>query len=548
MKSIRTKIIMAFATFAALFAGVLLIISIVSLKVLNERDSNQLLVHLGRESANSIDMMLSTTEHSVNNIYYYAYDQLEALYGKLYSENFRREYLDRIGQLALSEAKGNGKTDAVYFHLADDIKDEPYGFLFQKVEDGSFIALPPTDISRYEKDDFEHVGWYWLPKEAKEALWIGPYYGENLGFRMVSYVEPLYVYGRFAGVIGMDINIDLICDELQEITIYDSGSAMLFDMDENILYQKNHESGLEKKEFTESEAALLDAMHESLDTDAPVEYTAYEGEMKLYALRLVNGMTLCVAAPVDEINATQRTVLGYSIAASAVIFVIAMVVVLLMLNSFLRPLKELTAASGQLAEGNLDVRLEYQGDDEIGQLSKTFGIMAGSLKRYFDHFHSLAYTDSLTGLNNKAAFSMTKEVIESEIQMGRASFSVIVMDVNNLKLINDSIGHEMGDLLLQHVALCLRKAFVGFPLYRIGGDEFCSIINNNDPQELIDRLQSITADMSKKDFDTFHTSYQVAAGSAVYLKGTDQSFDEVFIRADQAMYENKRMLKERESK
>ena len=59
--------------------------------------------------------------------------------------------------------------------------------------------------------------------------------------------------------------------------------------------------------------------------------------------------------------------------------------------------------------------------------------MSTSLKRYYDHFHNLAYTDAMTGLNNKAAFETTKEVIESEVKMNRASFTIIVMDVNNLK-------------------------------------------------------------------------------------------------------------------
>ena len=121
---------------------------------------------------------------------------------------------------------------------------------------------------------------------------------------------------------------------------------------------------------------------------------------------------------------------------------------------------------------------------------------------------------------------------------------VVGMDVNNLKTINDSIGHEKGDMLLKHCAQCMRKIFVGFPLYRIGGDEFCSIINNSiEPDLLIARLQEAAAEMSAQDFDTFKVSYQIAAGSAVYDRGTDTSFHDVFNRADQAMYENKKKIK-----
>ena len=256
-------------------------------------------------------------------------------------------------------------------------------------------------------------------------------------------------------------------------------------------------------------------------------------------------MTLCVTAPLKEINASRQMLLFFSISFSIMLALTAFAFTYFIIRSFLKPLNELTAASKKLADGNFDVTLSYNSDDEVGQLSQTFSTMSASLKRYYDHFHNLAYTDSMTGLNNKAAFETTKEVIESEVKLNRAAFTIIVMDVNNLKTINDMIGHEKGDLLLKHVTQCMRETFVGFPLYRIGGDEFCTIINGADAQYLIAKLQTITAKRSEEDFEIFQCSYQIAAGDATYVKKRDKSFDDVFNRADKAMYENKKMLKEK---
>ena len=89
----------------------------------------------------------------------------------------------------------------------------------------------------------------------------------------------------------------------------------------------------------------------------------------------------------------------------------------------------------------------------------------------------------------------------------------------------------------------MREIFVGYPLYRIGGDEFCTIVNEPNPKVLIENLQSVTAKRSEEDYATFQCAYQIAAGSAVYNKDTDTCFDDVFNRADKAMYENKKMLK-----
>ena len=546
VKSIQSKIIFVVIAFSVFIATALTTISVAALNLLNRRDSNLLLEHLGRESAINIDKMLTDTEHSVRNIYYYAYDQLEQLFGKLFSASFREDYMQKVSQLAISEAKNNDYIRVFYYRLTDAIKDEPKGFAFEKSADNkSFAPIPLIDFSLYSKDDIARVGWYYLPQEAKEGVWIGPYMNTNINIRMISYVEPVYVYGRFAGVIGMDIDIDVLCEELQEITVYNTGSAIMFDIEDNILYEREHASGLEKESFGTEEKAILKATHESLTSSHPVKYKVGSKTLKLYAVKLSNGMTLCINAPLSEINASRQNLLMFAICISFIISIVAIIIIDILIKSFLKPLHELTEASKSLSEGNFDVNLSYSKDDEIGCLSNTFSTMSASLKRYYDHFHNLAYTDAMTGLNNKAAFETAKDVIQSELKMKKAAFTIIVMDVNNLKTINDSIGHEKGDLLLKHVASCMRDTFVGFPLYRIGGDEFCTIINNADPQYLISKLQSVTAQKSEEDFATFRCSYQIAAGAAVFEKDKDKDFDSVFNRADKAMYENKRLLKER---
>ena len=145
---------------------------------MNERDSDQLLEHLGRENVSVIDAKLQNIEHSVNNVYYYANDQLEAFFGKLYGETFRRDYLDRIATLALSEAKGAENVRAFYYSLTTDIKEEPNGFYYElegDLDTDDFKKKPDIDLSSYTQDDVENVGWYYIPKKSKENEWIGPY-------------------------------------------------------------------------------------------------------------------------------------------------------------------------------------------------------------------------------------------------------------------------------------------------------------------------------------------------------------------------------------
>ena len=547
MKSIKTKIVTTMLTSVLSTTVLLLFISILSLNILNRNDSNLLLEYIARSNSTLINNSLESTEQNVDSISIYILEQLKGNLERFTEDTDWRKYcLDAVESLALSEVSGIKDVEAVYFRVANELGN-PAGFFYQYYEGtGKLEKRLLTDINLYDKDDITHVGWYYIPKEAKKALWLKPYDNYNLKKRIVSYEMPLYCEDTFVGIVGIDINVKVTSRNLANIRAYQTGGAVLFDQDDNIMYHKSHVRGLKRELFTEVQEAALKAAKESAETGFAVEYNNKQD--KMYAIRLQDGMTLCISAPLSEINASQRSVIAISLAGSVLILALILLITMLQINGFLKPLKELTRAAEKLAGGDMEVTFHAkhkpEDEDEIERLADTFETMASSLKRYFDHFHSLAYTDNMTGLNNKAAFDMTRDVIESEVLMGRASFTIIVMDVNNLKTINDSIGHEKGDELLIHCAHCMRETFVGFPLYRIGGDEFCAIINNHiEPERLITRLQETAASMSSRDMDTFHVAYQIAAGAAVYNKQSDTGFQDVFNRADAAMYENKKALK-----
>ncbi|MBQ9361746.1 MAG: hypothetical protein IJT96_11995 [Lachnospiraceae bacterium] len=131
MKSIRSKILGVVFVSVTFTALILLIICVVSMSVINERDSNMLLEHIGMEHATAIDMQLEGIEHSVDSIYYYAIDRLEENASRLNDEAFRTEYIDKIRELSLSEARNTESVKVVYFRLSTDIKEPPYGFIYQ---------------------------------------------------------------------------------------------------------------------------------------------------------------------------------------------------------------------------------------------------------------------------------------------------------------------------------------------------------------------------------------------------------------------------------
>lgn len=159
-----------------------------------------------------------------------------------------------------------------------------------------------------------------------------------------------------------------------------------------------------------------------------------------------------------------------------------------------------------------------------------------------DLIHSLALTDTLTGLYNRAAFAEhSKEYLENMIK--NSVLGVIQFDVNNLKTVNDTLGHEKGDYLLQLAAEGLQTSFSNRGnCYRMGGDEFLVILTGSDPQsdyEIgIRLLQTYCTTHNSQPSVEFHL--QIAHG---FVLGQNATLSEAIEEADILMYQNKRKLK-----
>ncbi len=155
----------------------------------------------------------------------------------------------------------------------------------------------------------------------------------------------------------------------------------------------------------------------------------------------------------------------------------------------------------------------------------------------------LSRTDSLTGLCNRRAFVETVEqnLVEFAISGGRAA--LIYVDLNNFKGINDTLGHNQGDAALQAAAnLMAESAGPGDLVGRIGGDEFAlwlRVSNAADAEERAARLAKLAAALSVYS-ENLPAPLGMAIGIAVFEPDSDEEIDELFARADHAMYAAKR--------
>jgi len=152
-----------------------------------------------------------------------------------------------------------------------------------------------------------------------------------------------------------------------------------------------------------------------------------------------------------------------------------------------------------------------------------------------------AYKDGLTGVKNKLAYLEALADLETALESGELTeYGVVVFDVNELKTINDTLGHEAGDEAIKSGCSIICHQFDHSPVFRIGGDEFVAILKGAD---YANREALITSFRKKISENQKNGDVVVASGLAVYDASTDSSYNDVFKRADEFMYEQKRALK-----
>ncbi len=158
----------------------------------------------------------------------------------------------------------------------------------------------------------------------------------------------------------------------------------------------------------------------------------------------------------------------------------------------------------------------------------------------------MAYTDSLTGVKSTHAYIEAEEQVDRRIANGEIEeFGVIVFDVNGLKNVNDTKGHDAGDLYIQQASRMICGVFKHSPVFRIGGDEFVVFLEGEDFKNRKILLATFETQIEE---NLRKGKVVVAYGLANFLPGRDNSYHRIFVRADHSMYDRKAVLKSMEIK
>lgn len=521
-----------------------LAISIISVRVIrnSEREASLNLLRLTCEQKQlQLDAYFDSIEQSVDTVVHFAEDQ----YNDNSDEEFT-EYVSSVRTLFQSVAHNANGVYTFYFRVDPDLGTTDQGFWYTKYDSYDFEEREFTDIKAYDEYDREHVGWYYSPKQKGYALWLDPYANKNLGgTMMISYVTPVYHEGTFIGVIGIDIDYSLLENRLKNIEAFKTGYAVLVNMDDEVIYHPELETG-----------TLVGSVSEDLKrsnligADSLIEFSYDNADKYACWANLENDMRLFLVVPTSEIDETWHNLIGYVVMFSIVILIIFIGLTTLIANHITKPLSDLTDIARRLDDGDYDVSFDYDRDDEIGVLTNTFHQLSDHLKIYIGDLSDRAYKDALTSVRNKGAFDVYLRKLEDRIanagEMGEPEFAICMFDCNNLKIMNDNYGHDKGDIYLKNACALICDIFAHSPVFRLGGDEFVTILEGDDYTNRLELCREFDrrVEESRDQASELWETIDIASGIAVYTPARDRGAAEVLKRADKRMYEDKARKKQ----
>ena len=307
------------------------------------------------------------------------------------------------------------------------------------------------------------------------------------------------------------------------------------------------------------------------NTEWGIDYTGslplLDSNKKPYAL-------LCVDVNISEIS---RLIRVHMIETLVIIFILGFFFTFNFLMwiriSVTNPIRLLEMAVGIFAKsshGQRDISLlkfnppELNTKNEVFYLSKAVTQMTQDIRDYVSEIvfaekkaaemqkqaaqmNELANKDALTGIRNKTAYDKEIKKLEYDLTTNKISaFGFGMIDLNFLKKINDTYGHEQGNIAIKKLCFLVCTTFDHSPVFRIGGDEFVVVLKGSDLENINSLVESFNKKLSELAEDDKLEPWEkvsAAIGIAFYDKKIDADVLNVFKRADQNMYECKKSMK-----
>lgn len=419
--------------------------------------------------------------------------------------------------------------------------------------------------------------WYLNTQQASREVWTFTIEAseDSEAYIGVSLNLPIYKPDKTSGtelqgVVGADFLIENISDYLEEIKFSPSGQIFVIERDGMLLGNSNGETIINRLpdgtaqrvniQDVQGEIAqniqpfLSDLSPTGLSETQTLNFTVNQQQhfLLLQPWQDEKGLdwVIILAVPASDFMGQIQTNTRNTIGLCLVALLISSLVGLKMARRIAAPIRQLRQHSQTISQGQLSFPRANQKQSfilEISELNQAFEHMAYWLKESFNQLNYRAHHDGLTGLLNREAF---RETLLQKLQQSspsqvhpemRTQKALLFLDLDYFKLINDSLGHLVGDRLLLAVSRRLQQHIRNHDvLARFGGDEFVLLLNAIAQQQDAEQISKRLIQTLQKPFliDGHEIYIDVSIG-IVIIKPETENADDLLRSADLALYRAK---------
>jgi diguanylate cyclase (GGDEF)-like protein len=430
---------------------------------------------------------------------------------------------------------------------------------FNTDSQGNRLGKPQIMEYKFQKEI-----WYTQAMESGEMSWVNPYaWEDNPQMISIAISRPIQdANGNIIGVIGVDLLSTKVSDFLKNIEISPHGEILIINRQGYLMASSGKElpfqviNGKSKNiKVKDSPDLLTRSIGIYLQSKFPNLSninSSYQGEffnnnqrqfirINPWNNQLGLDWLVVVIVPEKDFMDTIYKNMQYTITLCLLALVVAIAGGFLTSHYIIQPIIETIEAAESLSKGKWQQLLVISGSKELASLQKSFNRMAEQLHDYFAQLEHLAYHDFLTGLPNQRQFrSILSNKVNQKLEE-KNLFAVLFLDLDYFKLVNDSLGHLVGDLLLIQVAARLKQCVGSIDsVFRFGGDEFAIILNKLTAEtqaiEVADNIcQSLQKPFNLNDNEVFiNTSIGI-----VFNDFSSQTVDDLIRNSDLALYHAK---------
>ena len=425
--NIRNKIIGLVLVCTLISIVVTAALSITTSTSISKKDSQEIMQYQMNTLSTELNSTMNMISQSVDTMANICLEQITDFEKFQTDANYVKEYTEQIEPLIFKFAENTSGAFTCYIRFNPDFTEPTSGlFLTRDNADADFNTVTPTDFSIYDKDDLEHVGWYYIPVNNQKPTWMDPYLNANINVYMISYVVPIYIDGVSVGIVGMDIDFSKISDVAKDFHLFDTGYAYLASSSDTILYHPTSEVGVNISELNETGNSTLEET-------------------------LVNGMKMFCSVPLTEINAETNALSINIVVAGLISMVLALILSILFSIGLVKPLKKITQEVLHMADMNFEesaiVNKLSKKKDETGDIAKGIATLQKHMNEIVNEIddarNNLEENTNALYITSQKIDDMCSEnsAVTQELAAGMEQTATSMADVNNnISSVNKNAG------------------------------------------------------------------------------------------------------------